>query len=72
MAPNYSAARAIYYGNLAACRMHLLEYEAAVAMSTKALEIDPKYVKVLMRRSVAYEKLGDDERAVEDAKQARW
>lgn len=39
-------------------------YAAAVTESTKALELDPKYVKALMRRSQANENLDKFEEAL--------
>jgi tetratricopeptide (TPR) repeat protein len=58
--------RAVYYANLAACHLKAKQYEDAVQDSTAALELDPVYVKALMRRSAAYEELDDLEHALTD------
>ena len=52
---------AIFYGNRAQCNACLDQHEAAEADCTAALCIDPKYVKALVRRATAREKLGKAE-----------
>jgi tetratricopeptide (TPR) repeat protein len=59
--------RAVYYANLAACHLRARHYEDAVKDSTAALEMDPAYVKALMRRAAAYEELDDLEHALADS-----
>ena len=59
--------RAVYYANLAACHLKCKQFEDAVQDSTAALELDPSYVKALMRRSAAYEELDDLEHALSDS-----
>ncbi|KAI9268020.1 hypothetical protein BDA99DRAFT_558206 [Phascolomyces articulosus] len=49
--------RAIYFGNIAACHLKLEHYKEARDMASSALELDPKYTKVLLRRAQANEKL---------------
>ena len=48
--------------------MHLSQYEAAIDACTRALSINAKYIKVLLRRSSAYEHLKNYRKALEDAK----
>jgi tetratricopeptide (TPR) repeat protein len=59
--------RAVYYANLAACHLKCKQFEDAVQDSTAALELDPTYVKALMRRSAAYEELDDLEHSLADS-----
>ena len=48
--------------------MHLSQYETAIEACTRALSINAKYIKVLLRRSSAYEHLKNYNQALEDAK----
>jgi len=57
---------AIFYGNRTQCNACLDQHEAAEADCTAALCIDPKYVKALVRRATAREKLGKAEQAMVD------
>ncbi len=50
--------RATLYCNLAACRLKLEQWDAAVAACSEALNDDPAYVKALHRRATAYEHVG--------------
>ena len=59
--------RAVYYANLAACHLKCRQFEDAVQDSTAALELDPDYVKALMRRSAAYEELDDMDHSLADS-----
>eukprot|EP00210_Caulerpa_lentillifera_P005850 g5594.t1 len=68
VAPMDSMSRAVYYGNKAACSMRLSEFNDALESCNKALKINKDYVKVLMRRCLAYENLKQLENAVNDAK----
>jgi len=60
--------KAIYYGNRSATFVKLFRFKEAVADCTKALDIDPNYLKVLIRRASAYEELEMLEEAYEDYK----
>jgi tetratricopeptide (TPR) repeat protein len=60
--------QAIFYGNRAACYSNMGEFELAVDDCNHALELTPEYVKVLIRRSQAYEKLEKLDEALADAK----
>ncbi|XP_015187403.1 PREDICTED: mitochondrial import receptor subunit TOM70 [Polistes dominula] len=57
---------AIYYQNRAAAYEHLKKYSAVTADCTKALELNPKYVKAFLRRAKALEYTNDLEHALED------
>lgn len=61
---------AIFYQNKAAAYEQLKMYEAVREDCTKALELDPRYVKALLRRARALEKLGEFEPALDDVSTA--
>lgn len=63
--------RAVYYANLAACHLRTKHFEDAVQDSTAALELEPEYVKALLRRAAAYEELDDLEHALADNTKVR-
>ncbi|KAI8094849.1 uncharacterized protein B0P05DRAFT_523687 [Gilbertella persicaria] len=50
--------RAVYFGNIAACHLKLEAYKDARDMCTQSLQLDPHYLKALLRRAQANEKLG--------------
>lgn len=58
----------VFYGNRAAAYFSVEEYECVVDDCSSSLEINGDYIKVLMRRSQAYEKLTKPEDALVDAK----
>ena len=58
--------RAVYYANLAACHLRTKHFEDAVQDSNAALELEPDYIKALLRRAAAYEELDDLEHAMAD------
>ncbi|KAK2580459.1 hypothetical protein KPH14_006201 [Odynerus spinipes] len=57
---------ATYYQNRAAAYEHLKKYSAVKEDCTKALELNPRYAKALLRRARALEYSNDLERALED------
>ncbi|KAG6413706.1 hypothetical protein SASPL_126420 [Salvia splendens] len=62
--------RASCYLNNAACKLKLGEYECASRLCTKVLELDSCNVKALFRRSQAYIRTCDLEKAGEDINRA--
>lgn len=62
--------RAVYHANLAACNLRSKHFEDAVQDSNAALELEPEYVKALLRRAAAYEELDDLEHALADNQKA--
>jgi len=68
--PSADELRAQCYLNRAICEINLKNYLGAVTESTKALELDPNYVKALMRRAQANESLDKFEEALSDVKKA--
>lgn len=61
--------RAVYFANLAACHVKLEEWVDAREQASAALRADPSYIKALMRRAIACEKLDNLDQALADAKQ---
>ena len=59
-------ARAVFHSNRGACYMALGKHRLVVEECTRAIELDPRYVRALMRRAKAYEVLDRLEDAVED------
>ena len=57
----------VYLGNRAAAHFAVEEYELAIDDCSSALELNPVYSKVLLRRSQACEKAGRFEEALADA-----
>lgn len=68
--PSANELRAQCYSNRAICEINLNNYSAAVKESTKALELNPNYLKALMRRAQANENLEKFEEALSDLKKA--
>ncbi|XP_011694283.1 PREDICTED: mitochondrial import receptor subunit TOM70-like isoform X2 [Wasmannia auropunctata] len=62
---------AIFYQNRAAANEQLKKYSDVKADCTKALELNPKYMKALLRRARASEQLEDLEAALDDLTTAR-
>ncbi|KYN02394.1 Mitochondrial import receptor subunit TOM70, partial [Cyphomyrmex costatus] len=57
---------AIFYQNRAAAYEQLKKYSSVKADCTKALELNPKYIKALLRRARVLEQTGDLEAALKD------
>nr|XP_020664945.1 tetratricopeptide repeat protein 1 [Pogona vitticeps]XP_020664946.1 tetratricopeptide repeat protein 1 [Pogona vitticeps] len=60
--------RSILYSNRAAARMKQDEKETAISDCSKALELNPDYIKALLRRAELYEKTEKLDEALEDYK----
>jgi len=59
--------RAILYSNRGACFVQMNENELAISDSSKAVELNPKYLKPLLRRAKLYEATEDlYDKALED------
>ncbi|CAL9200158.1 unnamed protein product [Musa hybrid cultivar] len=56
------------HGNRAACFLKLDRYKETVQECTKALELNPSYIKALFRRAEAHEKLENYDEAIADMK----
>ncbi|KAJ3371737.1 TOM (translocase of outer membrane) complex component [Allomyces arbusculus] len=57
---------AVFWCNRAACHANLNDPKSVVEDCTKALALDPAYVKALHRRAIAYEQLGQLRDALND------
>ncbi|XP_076765303.1 tetratricopeptide repeat domain 1 [Xylocopa sonorina] len=64
----YSKERSILYANRAAAKLKCLERESAIADCTKAIELNPGYVKAYIRRAQLYEQEEKLDEALEDYK----
>ncbi|XP_035267261.1 tetratricopeptide repeat protein 1 isoform X2 [Anguilla anguilla] len=64
----YSKERSILFSNRAAARVHLDQKEKAIADCTKAIELNPDYVRAILRRAELYEKTDKLDEALEDYK----
>ncbi|XP_062074567.1 uncharacterized protein LOC133778602 [Humulus lupulus] len=60
--------RSTCHSNRAICYLKLGKYEETVKECTKALELNPSYIKALLRRGEAHEKLDHFEEAIADMK----
>ncbi|XWS27255.1 hypothetical protein CRYUN_Cryun26dG0099100 [Craigia yunnanensis] len=60
--------RSICHSNRAVCFLKLGKYEETIKECTKALELNPSYIKALVRRGEAHEKLEHFEEAIADMK----
>lgn len=66
--PSSVELRSICHANRGVCYLKLRKYDETVKECTKALELNPTYVKALFRRGEAYEKLERYEEAIGDMK----
>ncbi|XP_031832295.2 tetratricopeptide repeat domain 1 [Nomia melanderi] len=62
----YSKERSILYANRAAAKSKCLEKESAISDCTKAIELNPTYVKAIVRRAHLYKELEKLDEAMED------
>ncbi|XP_032227612.2 tetratricopeptide repeat protein 1 [Nematostella vectensis] len=60
--------KSIFYSNRAACLARMEFYKDAIKDCTKALELNPEYLKARLRRAQCYEKTDELEEALEDYK----
>ncbi|KAJ6844347.1 putative tetratricopeptide repeat protein 1 [Iris pallida] len=66
--PSSEEVRSMCHANRAVCFLKLGRYNDAITECTKALELKPSYVKALLRRGEAHEKLEHYEEAIGDMK----
>ncbi|KAG7465141.1 hypothetical protein MATL_G00173030 [Megalops atlanticus] len=64
----YSKERSILFSNRAAARLHLDKKEEAIADCTKAIELNPNYIRAILRRAELYDKTDKLDEALEDYK----
>jgi tetratricopeptide (TPR) repeat protein len=68
---NHKEDLAIYYNNMAACYVYIGTNEQVATYCTRAIDCNPNYVKALVRRAYANEKIGKSfaiSQAIEDHK----
>ncbi|KAJ6798562.1 tetratricopeptide repeat protein 1 isoform X2 [Iris pallida] len=66
--PSSEEVRSMCHANRAVCFLKVGRYDDAIKECTKALELKPSYVKALLRRGEAQEKLDHYEEAISDMK----
>lgn len=66
----YGSKIAVYYANRAATSLHLGNHEEAIEDCDISLLYNPTYIKALLRRCTAKERIEDTEGALRDAKRA--
>ncbi|XP_018611823.1 tetratricopeptide repeat protein 1 [Scleropages formosus] len=62
----YTKERSILFSNRAAARLHMDKKENAIADCTKAIELNPDYIRAILRRAELYEKTDKLDEALED------
>lgn len=66
--PDSEEIRSMCHANRAICFLKLHKYDDTIKECTEALELNPSYVKALLRRAEAHEKLDHLEEAIADMK----
>lgn len=59
----------IFYSNRSQCFLSLEKYQECIDDAARAIELDPKSTKSMYRQMTAYEKLGDDFKALRSCRQ---
>ncbi|KAF5728890.1 hypothetical protein HS088_TW21G01044 [Tripterygium wilfordii] len=68
LTPKAHPDRAVFHSNRAACLMQMkpIDYDTVVAECTMALQVQPQFVRALLRRARALEAIGKYEMAMQD------
>lgn len=68
LTPKSHPDRAVYYSNRAACLMQMkpIDYKMVISECSMALQVQPRYVRALLRRARAFEAVGKYEMALLD------
>lgn len=68
LTPKTHLDRAIFHSNRAACLMQMkpIDYETVIAECSMAIQVQPRFVRALLRRARAYEAIGKHEMAMQD------
>ncbi|XP_059663031.1 protein CLMP1 [Cornus florida] len=68
LTPKIHPDRAVFHSNRAACLMQMkpIDYETVIAECTMALQVQPQFVRALLRRARAFEAIGKYEMAMQD------
>lgn len=68
LTPKTHMDRAVFHSNRAACLMQMkpIDYETVIAECSMALQVQPQFVRALLRRARAFEAVGKFEMAMQD------
>ena len=68
LTPKTHPDRAVFHSNRAACLMQMkpIDYETVIAECSMALQVQPRFVRALLRRARAFEAIGKYEMAMQD------
>jgi tetratricopeptide (TPR) repeat protein len=68
LTPKTHPDRAVFHSNRAACLMQMkpIDYEAVIAECNMALQVQPRFVRAILRRAKALEAIGKYEMAMQD------
>lgn len=68
LTPKLHPDRAVFHSNRAACLMQMkpIDYETVISECNLALQVQPQYVRALLRRARAFEAIGKYEIAMQD------
>lgn len=68
LTPKTHLDRAVFHSNRAACLMQMkpIDYDTVIAECTMALQVQPRFVRALLRRARAFEAIGKYEMAMQD------
>lgn len=68
LTPKNHPERAVFHSNRAACLMQMkpVDYETVISECSQALQVQPRFVRALLRRARAYEAVGKYELGMQD------
>lgn len=68
LTPKTHPDRAVFHSNRAACLMQMkpIDYDTVISECTMALQVQPRFVRALLRRARAFEAIGKYEMAMQD------
>lgn len=68
LTPKTHPDRAVFHSNRAACLMQMkpIDYDTVISECTNALQVQPRFVRALLRRARAFEAIGKYEMAMQD------
>ncbi|CAN0917302.1 Protein CLMP1 [Linum grandiflorum] len=68
LTPNSHPDRAVFHSNRAACLMQMkpIDYDSVISECSMALQVQPRFVRALLRRARALEAIGKFEMALQD------
>ncbi|KAL2524054.1 Octicosapeptide/Phox/Bem1p (PB1) domain-containing protein [Abeliophyllum distichum] len=68
LTPKIHPDRAVFHSNKAACLMQMkpIDYDTVISECTMALQVQPRFVRALLRRARAFEAIGKYEMATQD------